>query len=1470
MRANGRKGTAQPLPLPPPPRYHWTMRFSRRRTLVLSMAFAVALSGLATEALPRAAADASSEDPTARVLVQLDGTPALEAVDRARIDTRGEVSAAAVRTVRERRAELRAAQDQFLTAVREAGIDATTRARLTSLVNGVALTVPAADRSRLADLPGVTAVVQDTVMRASTDRSADLIGATGVWDREDPEGTAVRGAGTTIAVIDSGIDYGHPDLGGGFGPEHKVVGGHDFVNDDDDPMDDNGHGTHVAGIIAADGQRPDGVVGVAPDARLTAYKVLAADGSGYTSDIIAGLEAAVDPGNPHRADVVNLSLGGPGDGTDPLGQAATAATELGVVVVAAAGNSGPGAGTVNTPALADGVLSVGASTSGLTLPTAHMVTPRRELLQTYRAPYSANPPRTPVSGRLVDVGEGTEEDYQRVGDVTGKVVAYRERLPQDLAHVQPRLLEQARLAEERGAIALLGYTGSSGGPVLGPPSTEPAAGDRAADGTVRVDLGARQSGDSFRMDTVVVLGLADTQWPELSAALAEGPVEISLSGQDVTDQIASFSSRGPGPGFRLEPDLVAPGVEIRSTWPKQQWEPGTYRLSGTSMAAPHAAASAALLRQLHPNASGQDIRDRLIGSATPVDDAPTTAQGAGRLDVHAAADATLTAAPTSLSLGLADLARDRVSRSGEVTLHNASDRPAPLRLQAHPAGDDAGSARVHPSRVTVPAGGTRSVTVTVTGDARDGTDRDLAGWLVADPQRAGEQPLRVPYLLAVRPLVVQTSPDPSDGGSTAFVWSPTPLADPPTVTVTPPRGRPVSSVAVHDHGNWYRAPLDGTHPGTHTVSVRATADSGQRLRGSSAFEVLPEDNRPGRRRWEPVGPNGSAGTIATTPADPSTAVLTQYVNRGPWRTDDAGATWRQLSRLPVPDGTGSALVDARDPDTVWYAVNAQTGGQVSTVLDHTYQGQLLRSRDGGDTWRRLEVPDTHLHALVSDPATRVLALVTADAVLLSHDGGDTWSQRPNPLGTEVLDAAIGGDALYLGGYTAVWKLPGVLTAGEAPAAERVYDAPDGQRLGGLTADRDLVAVITQDERVLGSRDGGGRWAELYRAESGEFQSVTLSGDTLAVFSTGAAQHLSRDHGATWTVVEKPITGAVVSDLSPWTDGSLLWAAPGAGMFTTGQDGGDPGRVGVQGVNAYDLAVVTGSGEPELLAGTDAEIYRTPLPTGEVTPGTAEWGLSGSEAYLGRTVAHVTVSPRDPETVWKIRKDALSLFYVHRSEDSGTTWTERGRTNETPLGLAVSPVDDDRVAVTFWSLDGPGVYRTLDGGESWKKLYHDRRFTAVATDPRDADRLWLGAADGLYRSDDFGATVTKVADGAVSALTLSEDGRRLVVGGATLRVSDDGGAHFRTADTGPLPLRISEVVISPDDPDTLYAGTSSFTANDLTKGGRGVLRSTDGGRTWTNLSGGLQNLDVLSLATSPDGNWLYAGTRLGGVHRLRIG
>lgn len=1427
-----------------------------------ALTVALAAAGLT----PLVAGAAPETEQQTRVIVVMAG-PGGEPVGPA------ELAAQATSATAERAAV--AAQDAMLDAAAGHGIDAEVEHEFTGLIHAVALTVDTDDVAALRSLPGVADVVRDERVRITTDVSVPLLGVPDVWAQEAPGGAPADGTGTVVAVIDTGIDYTHPSLGGGFGPGHKVVGGYDFVNGDADPMDDHGHGTHVAGIAAGSGEvsGPTGpVTGVAPGAQLTAYKVMDAAGGGWESDIIAGIEAAADPDNPLQADVINMSLGAPGDGTDPIGLAATAATEAGVVVIAASGNSGPGEHTMGTPALADGVLSVGASVSGLVLPTARLAAPREGPIATFRAPFSAEAPATPVVGELVDVGDGNEEDYDRVGDVTGKVVAYRQKLPTNILDVGPWLIDQARLAEDRGAIAMLAYV-DGGAPVLaadGPAATAEAAAPLDASatepGVVDVPLpGVTASGQDFRMDRIVVMGMLEAQWAALQRDLAAGPVRVEISGEDVTDQVASFSSRGPSPDFSVEPDVVAPGVEIMSTWPTAWWEPGQFRLSGTSMAAPHVAGAAALLRQLRPDESVADTNGRLTGSAAAVEAGPT-ASGAGRVDVAAAAGSPLIAAPTSVSLGLADLSGPSVGASGPTTLRNPGDTAVTVTLAADLAPGSLGTATVTPSQATVPAGGELEVTVTVAAD-RPEQDSDLAGWVVATTSDGVS--VRVPYLLAARHLVVQTSPDPSDGTSAAFIWTPAPLAEPPMVTVTPPRGRPYTVQARHDRDHWYRADLTGSRAGAYAVAVTAETTLDATVTGTATFEVTaPVGSSNSPAAWQPIGPNSGAGPIATTPADPDVAAVTQFLKAGPWTTDDGGETWRQHNRLPVAAGTGNdnLVVAADDADVMWYAVNGSTGGFFDIVADPAYQGRILRTEDGGETWEQLDVPDVSTIALVSDPQTRVLVAVTADALLVSTDRGDTWTSHPNLAGGDLTGAAIGGDDLYLSNLSGVWAVRGLLT-GAPVETEQVYAAEADSYVEGLGARDGLLALLV-DDVVVGSHDGGRSWDLKHEIPGGGALDLVLSGDVLMVNTYYDVQHVSRDSGRTWSEVPEPLYGAIEDDVVEWF-GGLLWSSPSAGLFTTADDGSDPKRIGVQGATVYDLEIVDRGGRngPTLLAATDYDVYATDLPTRPKLPaGQTEWGLTGSEAWVGTRIGQIAADPQDPRTLWKIRKDTLSQFWVYRSTDGGVEWEHLTSANEVPFDLAVSAVDGDRVVIPFWSLGGVGLYVTDDGGQSWGKLFHDEMFTAVATDPADPDTLWLGSAYGLFRSDDFGLTVEKVLDGQVTSVAV--DGSRVVAGGVEIRVSDDGGRTFRAGDTGGLDLLVGDLLVSPADGGTWYAAAGSFTANGLVKGGRGVLRSTDGGRTWVNVSSGLQNLSVVSLEISPDGRWLYAGTQLGGVHRVR--
>jgi subtilisin family serine protease len=233
--------------------------------------------------------------------------------------------------------------------------------------NGVALDVPHEAIARIRALPYVKRVVADAPMHAMADSAnITIIKADKVWST-----LGSRGKGVTVAIIDTGIDYNHPALGGGFGPGFKVAGGWDFVNNDADPFDDNGHGTHVAGIVAG---QSDTITGVAPEATLLAYKVLGANGRGSESNVIAAIERAVDPnrdGNTSdHADVANLSLGGDGNPDDPGSVAIDNATVAGVTFAIAAGNNGSTATgvtvfhSISSPGTARRAITVGASDFG--------------------------------------------------------------------------------------------------------------------------------------------------------------------------------------------------------------------------------------------------------------------------------------------------------------------------------------------------------------------------------------------------------------------------------------------------------------------------------------------------------------------------------------------------------------------------------------------------------------------------------------------------------------------------------------------------------------------------------------------------------------------------------------------------------------------------------------------------------------------------------------------------------------------------------------------------------------------------------------------------------------------------------------------------------------------------------------------------------------------------------------------------
>lgn len=373
--------------------------------------------------------------------------------------------------------------------------------------------------------------------------------------------TSYTGKGVQIAVIDTGIDYEHPDLADAY------AGGYDVVDLDDDPMETTAeqgmptqHGTHVAGIIAADGE----LQGVAPDADIFAYRALGPGGMGTSVQVLAALEQAVDDG----ADIINLSLGNSVNGPDfPTSVAVNRAQDLGVPVVIANGNNGPEKWTIGSPATAANALSVGAASNPQSVPYLFESLANKKIPLTEMA---GSKPWELKKSYDVAVFEG--------GNVQGKI-ALMER-------GETPFSEMAKQAEEAGAVAAIIYNNEKGR-----------------------FRGMIQNHEEPIQIPVASISQQDGEW--LIQNTRNNNLYMKTKHEKTKQTMAEFSSRGPVTvNWDLKPEVTAPGTNILST------VPGGYReLQGTSMAAPHVTGAMALLMEAHPDWSAEQLTGALKTTA---------------------------------------------------------------------------------------------------------------------------------------------------------------------------------------------------------------------------------------------------------------------------------------------------------------------------------------------------------------------------------------------------------------------------------------------------------------------------------------------------------------------------------------------------------------------------------------------------------------------------------------------------------------------------------------------------------------------------------------------------------------------------------------------------------------------------------------------------------------------------------------
>ncbi|KAJ2721247.1 hypothetical protein GGI07_004080 [Coemansia sp. Benny D115] len=556
--------------------------------------------------------------------------------------------------------------DQFFKEARVAGINMYTRNTFKRLFNGVAIDLPnVRNLERLESLGSVkrTWPMQMRTRAAglpSSNVTPNLIFAhqhTGVGRAQAELG--LDGRGIKVGVIDTGVDYMHPDLGGCWKtPGCPFQYGSDFVGDgydsgsaphpvpDPDPRDTcDGHGTHVTGIIAAHGAK---VRGVAPKVTLGAYRIFGCPGNGTGQSADDVILKAMEAAHADGMDVINMSFGGgSGWSEDPLSVAASRLVRDGIVMVASAGNDGAnGLYTSGSPGLGVGVINVASFDNWMiTSLSIDIVGGNKNMSIVHSSPGNSK------YRFFFDKPTQVVAPVDSAGSIEG-CAPYHESYANQIVLVKRgncTFVEKAANAQAAGAVGVMVYNFESD--LMSPTSVSP---------NVTIPLVVIKSDDG----------------EGILSELKFGGVTLTATNQTVSTsnptggQVSHFSSWGPDPELHQSPAVGAPGGNIFSTFPLDLG--GYTSLSGTSMASPYVAGMAALILQARTKSIGVDeVRRLILESARPTLGTNSTTlmsplrQGSGLANVWDSIATLATADPPQLSLNYtAGIGADSVARRG--------------------------------------------------------------------------------------------------------------------------------------------------------------------------------------------------------------------------------------------------------------------------------------------------------------------------------------------------------------------------------------------------------------------------------------------------------------------------------------------------------------------------------------------------------------------------------------------------------------------------------------------------------------------------------------------------------------------------------------------------------------------------------------------------------------------------------------